>query len=171
PSPSCVLFPRRADGKVILPNPLDLVKDRPPIIPQKSISEGFPTVRARTRSKSAPKPCSCKDCVRDRPVNLGKNLSDFRQIHRLKQHQPTVVLVSGGQLVSSSTETTLIQNYAQLSSLPEFKAFKLNQEGQLEARPRAPNGTSEKKKGSEWMQEIRVIKIDLLQKHKRLGAR
>ena len=65
-----------------------------------------------------------------------------------------------------------VDNYAQLSSLPEFRAFKLNTNGRLETRRRAHTESMvEKTKGKpDWMEEIRVTRRTKKQAYVRSGT-
>lgn len=76
-------------------------------------------------------------------------------------------------VVPSSPDTMKrVDNYAQLSSLPEFRAFKLNHNGRLETRRRAhTESTVEKTKGKpDWMEEIRVTRRTKKQAYVRSGT-
>ncbi|KAF9484597.1 hypothetical protein BDN70DRAFT_890877 [Pholiota conissans] len=147
PSPSCTLFPRRADGKVVLPNPLDLLKN---------VSCHGATVRLSTNH---------------RPHTSSRLTANDERPSTASCYCPDCALTMKDDIDAASTsseQNQLVENYAQIRSLPEFKAFKLNHEGKAEPRKRAnttpnphPKGgvvVNKTKSGQEWMEEIRVTR-------------
>ncbi|KJA16772.1 hypothetical protein HYPSUDRAFT_47041 [Hypholoma sublateritium FD-334 SS-4] len=142
--PSCALFPRSPDGKVILPNPLYLARDGQTKTHQHDIQGLSNARRARASSRAE---------------------SDPGSEYQVPTSPETVFVVP-------SSPEKRVDNYAQLSSLPEFRAFKLNHNGRLETRRRAnTESTAQKTKGKpDCMEEIRVSRRTKKQAYVRSGT-
>ncbi|KAF5319347.1 hypothetical protein D9619_008486 [Psilocybe cf. subviscida] len=159
PQPSCFLFPRHPDGTIMLPNPTRLTKERQRKKTRRpSPQRLFENACLRDMMRVAGSvPCNCSRCT-DATAAVSQN--------------------NQGRLVESSTaeKTNLVNNYAQLSVRPEFKAFKINPEGELEDRNRGPgrpgssSSTKKAQKPVEWLQEIHVPRRTKKQNYVRSGT-
>ncbi|KAF9527480.1 hypothetical protein CPB83DRAFT_895280 [Crepidotus variabilis] len=157
PGPSCALFPRRPDGKVILPDPRGFSK-----------YGNKPSSHTTTWNRTAPPET-------ERPS---------RRYHadrwEVKTPEPEV-----------SVPQHLVGNYAQLSTMPAFKAFRMDQEeglaeGRGEGLPmKAPSSEGDSPveqsdsqasavQNAEWhqwkMREIRVMRRRRKQEYIRSGT-
>ncbi|KDR71614.1 hypothetical protein GALMADRAFT_794000 [Galerina marginata CBS 339.88] len=168
-SPSCLLFPRRWDGRVVLPKPTNFaVKDlKAPSASVPDTPSAFTNLEelqgesvqiaghATCTSETVPRvPCHRPDCV---PDTISSDQS--------------CCTTSQGPANFTNAPEPVIESYAQLSSLPEFKAFRLNQDGQLVSREAGSgNHVSRKKNGTEWMRELRVVRRTKKQSYVRSGT-
>jgi hypothetical protein len=91
-------------------------------------------------------------------------------------HDPRIPSESKDPMLPPHSEPVQGISYDELRSFPEFKAFKLNQEGKLETRRRAKTTTASTPKsvakptGREGMEEIRVTRRTKRQAYVRSGT-
>ncbi|KAH9475052.1 hypothetical protein JR316_0012155, partial [Psilocybe cubensis] len=160
------LFPRRHDGKVVLPNPAQIQKEDP--IVQISRSTSHMMLDGESTSHTIQQ----RTLPHKHSINEGSSSSRPKGGEGgLQRPHPT-----SSTRLNSSTSAKSVDNYAQLSSLPEFKAFKLNKEGQPETRETASSspGSSTSKDGTpepqEWMREVKVSRRTKKQSYVRSGG-
>ncbi|PPQ69942.1 hypothetical protein CVT24_003692 [Panaeolus cyanescens] len=163
--PSCALFPRRSDGRIVLPHPQTV--GGPSQTPAPSDSKNEDKGKERETSQGA----TCQDGHDASSSRSRGTPSSVAQTRQPGRNPACNCEDSKNRMNAASRAPPVVENYAQLSSLPEFRAFKLNRdagsgnEGGSSSQGRSRPGTS-----GEWMQEIPVIPRTKKQNYVRSGT-